>query len=483
MPCARCTNRSRQRIFSILRSTATSSERSARPNPPPVADATGPTPSTTRSMSASFSARPVAPDPKTSRRADGNARTIAARILAHTDSRRRKSASSEPAFAANEATCACNTARASASSSVSVSASVSASVAPPESSDAPPPSSSSTTHGPSSANSDSESIPARGFDRAAAAGENLVVVAFGSKAAASSASSSESNTITGGVDFVFVVVVVFAARASASFVAASSSSRTRLTHPSPSSFHPPSPSASSSITSCASSGSEEAAAAPASARAAGRIASSSSSSSRFTGDFAAPSGVSPSARGTISSRTMDPSPTPRSESGPSTGLVASSSERGYHRRIFEGWRRPPVFLLTASRSRASVQLEATSTGMSSSFHRTITVYVSAAGASSARRNRSSRPMWRMPSPTRRLMALRTRTYQSHTFSTGSSARCFRSHAPISSALQCFSTSGADASRSSAGTEPAAAFDRADPRGAAGASAVPKSITRAASDDP
>ena len=159
------------------------------------------------------------------------------------------------------------------------------------------------------------------------------------------------------------------------------------------------------------------------------------------------------------------------------------SESGYHRRNVEGWRRPPIFSPMASRSRGSVQSEATSTGMSSSFHRTTTVYVRAAGASSARRNRSSRPMWRMPSRTRLLMAWRTLLYQCDVPITGSSARCLWSHAPISVALQCFSTSEADASRSSAGTEPAAAFARADLRGAAGASAVPKSITRAAEDDP
>ena len=62
---------SRLRLFSILRSMRTRSSRSFLLNPPPPAEGSGPTPSTTRSMSAHFSASPVAPDPKTSSRASG----------------------------------------------------------------------------------------------------------------------------------------------------------------------------------------------------------------------------------------------------------------------------------------------------------------------------------------------------------------------------------------------------------------------------
>ena len=254
------------------------------------------------------------------------------------------------------------------------------------------------------------------------------------------------HTTTGEVALVVVFFDEVAAKVAASSLASSSaSSRTRLTHPSPSSFHPPSPSASSSITSCASRGSEGA----------GRFflrfscffpscflsrslffllsssllrlfgggfsggflggsllrsslfSGSLRSSSQFSSSFPVqqqPSSLSGSFLGGILPARRAAAVGARETLESNDGALADAEVGVVRRRVSRrvclragttggtsrggGVRRSSPM---ASRSCGSVQSEATSTGMSSSFHRTTTVYVRAAGASSARRNRSSRP--------------------------------------------------------------------------------------------
>ena len=98
---------SRLSAFSILRSMRTSSSRSFLLNPPPPAHGSGPTPITTKSISAHFSARPVAPDPKTSNRDDGYNVPIASRTFFWITALFCRSETSGPAVDANVNTCEC----------------------------------------------------------------------------------------------------------------------------------------------------------------------------------------------------------------------------------------------------------------------------------------------------------------------------------------------------------------------------------------
>mmetsp|Transcript_6466 Transcript_6466/g.26189 ORF Transcript_6466/g.26189 Transcript_6466/m.26189 type:complete len:282 (-) Transcript_6466:872-1717(-) len=107
IPCARATTRSRRSCRSILRRMLTSSVRSDLLNPPPKVEHSGPTPRTTRSMSASRRAKPLAPLPKHAKRADGNTRRTQLSTRARHASRRTASAASLPARRANATICSC----------------------------------------------------------------------------------------------------------------------------------------------------------------------------------------------------------------------------------------------------------------------------------------------------------------------------------------------------------------------------------------